>query len=190
MVIDINKVGNYNGRSFLGNSSAKPIVGVPLRSIYTFDFSQGKLATDEAILPGQPIKAINKTSDKTGAGKALNPNVLELSKPSTVNDISGFLLVNETDVLNFGETASKALKGQIVNVALLGSRIELYLPISADANGVNTNSKLEWDIATNTLKVSTSGNIDLIGPIVDGVKFTLNGNDVVYEDCKVAKVRV
>lgn len=190
MALDINKVGNYNGKSFLGNSSAKPIAGVPLRSIYSFDFSQGKLTTDDVILPGEPVKAVNKVSDETGAGKALNPNVLALSKPTAAADISGFLLVNETDVLNFGETAPKAIKGQIVNVALLGSRVEVYLPVAAGVANANTSSKLAWNSANGNLEVSTSGTITLLSPVVDGVKFKTSGSDTIYEDCKVAKVRL
>lgn len=190
MALDINKVGNYNGKSFLGNSSAKPIAGVPLRSIYSFDFSQGKLTTNDVILPGEPVKAVNQISDETGAGKALNPNVLALSKPAAAEDISGFLLVNETDILNFGETAPKAVKGQIVNVALLGSRVEVYLPVAAAVANVNTNSKLAWNSTKGNLEVSATGTIELLSPVVDGVRFKVSGSDAVYEDCKVAKVRL
>lgn len=190
MALDINKVGNYNGKSFLGNSSAKPIAGVPLRSIYSFDFSQGKLSTNDVILPGEPVTAKNQVTAETGAGTALNPNVLELSKPAAVEDISGFLLVNETDILNFGETAPKAVKGQIVNVALLGSRVEVYLPVAAAVANVNTNSKLAWNSTDGNLEVSDTGTIELLSPVVDGVKFKASGDDVVYEGCKVAKVRL
>ena len=198
MPLDINKVGNYNGKSFIGNSSAKPIVGVPLRGIYTFDLSQGKLTGDDIILPGEPVKAVNKvvntTSEKTGAGKALNPNVLSLSKPAadTDTDISGFLLTNETDVIDFGQDAPRAYKGQIVNVALLGSRTEVYLPVADEVAGVNVNTKLLWDSANNNLKVgdTAAGTIELLGPVVDGVKFKNTGGVISYEACKVAKVRL
>lgn len=190
MALDINKVGNYNGKSFIGNSSAKPIVGVPLRGIYTFDLSQGKLTSDDIILPGEPVKAVNQTSASTGAGKALNPNVLALSKPADGSDISGFLLTNETDIIDFGQDAPRAYKGQVVNVALLGSRVEVYLPVAAGVANVNTNSKLLWDSTNGNLKVDTTGTIELLGPVVDGVKFKLDGDNVAYEDCKVAKVRL
>lgn len=189
MALDINKVGNYNGKSFIGNSSAKPIVGVPLRGIYTFDLSQGKLTGDDIILPGEPVKAVNKSSEATGAGKALNPNVLELSKP-TAADISGFLLTNETDVIDFGQDAPRAYKGQIVNVALLGSRTEVYLPVDSKVTGANVNSKLLWDFTNNNLKVDATGTIELLGPVVDGVKFKNSAGVISYEACKVAKVRL
>lgn len=192
MALDINKVGNYNGKSFIGNSSAKPIVGVPLRGIYTFDLSQGKLTDDDIILPGEPVKAVNKSSDATGAGKALNPNVLALSKPTAAgtDNISGFLLANETDVIDFGQDAPRAYKGQIVNVALLGSRTEVYLPVDAAVANVNVNSKLLWDFARGNLKKDDTGTIELLGPVVDGVKFKNTGGVISYEACKVAKVRL
>lgn len=191
MALGINKVGNYNGKSFIGNSSARPIAGVPLRGIYTFDLSQGKLTGDDIILPGEPVKAVNKSSDATGAGKALNPNVLELSKPAADTDISGFLLTNETDVIDFGQDAPRAYKGQIVNVALLGSRTEVYLPVASGVvANVNVNSKLLWDSAASNLKVDPTGTIELLGPVVDGVKFKNTGGAISYEACKVAKVRL
>lgn len=189
MALDINKVGNYNKKSFIGNSSAKPIVGVPLRGIYTFDLSQGKLTGDDIILPGEPVKAMN-TSSKTGADKGLNPNVLTLSKITTDADISGFMLVNETDVIDFGQEAPRAYKGQIVNVALLGSRTEVYLPVEAEVADSNVNSKLLWDSATNTLKRDATGTIELLGPVVDGIQFKNVAGIISYEDCKVAKVRL
>lgn len=190
MALDINKVGNYNGKSFIGNSSARPIVGVPLRGIYTFDLSQGKLTGDDIILPGEPVKAVNKLSDATGAGKALNPNVLKLSKATGSVDISGFLLTNETDVIDFGQDAPRAYKGQIVNVALLGSRTEVYLPVGDGVANANVNSKLLWDFANNYLKVDATGTIELLGPVVDGVKFKNVAGVISYEACKVAKVRL
>lgn len=190
MALDINKVGNYNNKSFIGNSSAKPIVGVPLRGIYTFDLSQGKLTGDDIILPGEPVKAVNKSSEATGAGKALNPNVLALSKPNAGTNISGFLLANDTDVIDFGQDAPRAYKGQIVNVALLGSRTEVYLPVDATVTEVDVNSKLLWDFTTYSLKVDLAGTIELLGPVVDGIKFKNTAGVISYEDCKVAKVRL
>lgn len=190
MALDINKVGNYNGKSFIGNSSARPIVGVPLRGIYTFDLSQGKLTGEDIILPGEPVKAVNKSSKATGAGKALNPNVLALSKPTPDTDISGFLLVNDTDVIDFGQDAPRAYKGQIVNVALLGSRTEVYLPVEPGVADANVNSKLLWDSTTGNLKVNSTGTIELLGPVVDGVKFKNTSGVISYETCKVAKVRL
>lgn len=190
MALDINKVVNYNKKGFIGNSSAKPIVGVPLRGIYTFDLSQGKLTGDDIILPGEPVKAVNKL---TGAGKVSNSNVLELSKPKTVADISGFLLANDTDVIDFGQDAPRAYKGQIVNVALLGSRTEVYLPVEATVAGVNVNKKLLWDFDKGCLKedtTGTTGTIELLGPVVDGVKFENTAGVISYKDFKVAKVRL
>lgn len=194
MPIDVNKVGNYNGNSFLGNSSAKPIVGKVLRTIFSFDITQGKLDTDTLIAPGTPVKVSNsEVSTSSGAGKQLNPNVVKIEAIAAASDISGFLLINETDILDMGATAPRAYKGQIVNVALLGSRAEIYLPVDSTVSGINTNTKLYWDTTTSTLKPGTADNagiIELLSPVVDGIKFEVSGDDVVYKDCKVAKVRL
>lgn len=192
MAIDVNKVGNYNGKSFLGNSSAKPIVGIPLRTIYSYDITQGKLTLGASgpIPPGSPIKATNKVDSTTSSGKALNPNVLKIESAGKDADVSGFLLVNETDILDFGATAPRAYDGQIVNVALLGSRVEIYLPVDTTVAEINVNSKLAWDFTGKVLKSSTTGKIELLSPVVDGIKFEYKNDDVVYTNCKVAKVRL
>lgn len=187
--MSVNKVTNYSGKTFLGNSSAKPIVGLSLRGIYTYDLSQGKLK-EGGVLPGQPIKAENNVSNSTGAGMKLNPNVLSVSKASTAEDVCGFLLINETDVLGLDEEAPVAQVDQVVNVALLGSRVEMYLPADSTLQGIATNKKVAWDFDTNSLKISASGTIDVLGPVVDGVKFALSGSNVTYEDCKCIKVRL
>lgn len=189
MALDINKVGNYNGKTFLGNSSAKPIAGVATQTAFSFNISQGKLSGDEIIVPGEPVEAKN-TNTGSAAGKGLNPNVLTLTKPANAAAISGFLLVNNTDVLDFGEEAPRAFKGQVVNVALLGSRTELYLPVDAGVADKNVNSKLSWDLAAGHLKVDAAGTIDLLSPVVDGVRIKNNNNTAEYEAVKVARVRV
>lgn len=190
---NINAVGNYNGKSFLGSSSAKPIVGKVLRSIYRGNTTQGKLSiTSGFAYQGLPVKALNTNLSSTAAGAGLSPNVLSLTVATADADVSGFLVENPTDVLEHGKTAPSAQDGQIVSVALLGSGVELYLPVNANVANVNVNSKLAWNFTNGNLEVSATGTIDLLGPVVDGIKFATNaaGDDVVFEDCKVAKVRV
>ena len=186
--MNLNKVGNYNNKSFLGTNSAKPLTAVPLR--VSGDLSQGKLTGADVVLPGDPVKVENQVFTGTNAGKGLNPNVLKVTKATTDADVSGFLLVNETDVLLPGSEAGRAFENQVVNVALLGSRVELYLPADDSVVNVNVNKKLKYDFATKTLKADDTGTITLLSPVVDGRSCELKGSDVVFKDCKVAKVRL
>lgn len=194
MALNLNTVGNYNGRSFLGSSSAKPIVGIVLRDIYQGNLTQAKLtvADDAYAFQGLPLKVLNTNLDSTEAGAGLSPNVLSAELATAAADVSGFLVSNPTDLLELGQTAPSAQNGQVVSVALLGSRVETYLPVADGVVGQNVNSKLAWNFTTGNLEVSATGTIELLSPVVDGIKFAKNaaGTDVVYEDCKVAKVRL
>lgn len=192
MALNPVSVNSYNGLSFVGSSSNKPIVGVSV-SVDRFTTAQAKLvATTTPVVPGSAVKVTNNASSASGAGKELNPNVLKAEAITAATDLSGFLLVNETDILEMGEKAPYARNGQIVSVALLGSLIELYLPADAGLVGANVATKAVWDVASGTVKAGTNGNIQIIGPVVDGVKFKYDTatSSVVYESCKVVKVRL
>lgn len=190
MALNPVSVDNYNGLSFVGGSSNKPIVGIAT-NVDRHTISQAKLVATTPIAPGSPVKVTNNASGTvSGAGKALNANVLKAEAITAVADMSGFLLVNETDILQQGEKAPRAYNGQLVNVALLGSLTELYLPADAGLVGVNVGVKCVWDTASGTVKTGASGNIQIIGPVVDGLKFKVNGDAMEYESCKVIKVRL
>lgn len=191
MALNPVSVDNYNGLSFIGSSSNKPIAGV-VTNLDRHTVSQARLKATDILPSGYPVKVTNDSSTVTGAGRQLNPNVLNADKAAAAADVSGFLLVNETDILQMGEKAPRAYTGQLVNVALVGSLAELYLPCDGSVQNVNVNSKVAWDFTNNVLKVDTAGTIQIIGPVVDGVRFKLNANNdaVEYENCKVVKVRL
>ena len=175
MPLAINTAQNYNNKSFLGNSSAKPIAGVITRALYSFSISQAKLSItgDENVYAGEPLKITS----------------------SNGTDIEGFLAVNPTDVLDYGDEAPFARDTQIVNVGLLGSGVEMYLPVAADVVGLAVNADVEWDSINSVLKKKATGTalgVKIISPVVDGVRIkkSTSSNVVVYEDCKVAKVRL
>lgn len=189
MALNPVSVDNYNGLSFVGGSSNKPIVGVAT-NIDRHTVSQAKLDATSVVAPGSPVKVTNQAVTKTKAGAYLNPNVLKAEAITAATDLSGFLLVNETDILQQGEKAPRAYSGQIVNVALLGSLVETYLPADAGLAGVNVGVKCVWDVTSGTVKTGNNGNIQIIGPVVDGVKFKVNGDACEYEACKVIKVRL
>lgn len=194
MALNPVSVNNYNGLSFVGGSSNKPIVGVSV-SVDRFTTAQAKLVSTTPVVPGSAVKVTNDASSASGAGKELNPNVLKAVPVTTADDLSGFLLTNETDILEIGEKAPYARSGQIVSIALLGSLTELYLPADAGLIGANVATKAVWDVTSGTVKAAgtgVTGNIQIIGPVVDGVKFKYDttSSSVVYENCKVVKVRL
>jgi len=193
MALEVNKVGSFNGKSFLGSNSAKPICGHFLRDLYRGEISQAKIATDAIVYPGCPVTITNTNieSGVSNAGKGLNPNVLSITgKAAATADVSGFVLESPTDILQFGEEAARPYKNQVVNVALLGSRVEVYLPADASLVGVNVGTKLAWDFTDNVLKVSATGTIDLLSPVVDGVSYIEDNGSVVFNNTKCVKVRL
>lgn len=191
MAFSLNAVGNYNGKSFLGSHSQRPICGMFLRDLYKGSLSQAKVGAGLKVYPGVPVQIKNQTSS-TSAKNGLNPNVLlitALAAKASVA-ISGFVLESPTDVLQFGETAPSAVEGQIVNVALLGSGVELYLPCKDDALNIEMAKRLDWDFDTGTLGVSASGTIIPLGPVVDGVKYVNTGGSIGYAVTKCIRVRL
>lgn len=191
MALNINSIGNYNGKSFLGNSSAKPICGIFLRDLFRGQIYQAKVNTDDLVYPGVPV-TITNTNTKEGAGVELNPNVLSITAVATADaSVSGFLLESPTDVMQWGEVAAHALKTQIVNVALLGSGVELYLPADSALSGVAIGkNNCVWDFTNKCVKVGADGYITILGPVVDGVTFVANGSSIEFKDTKVVKVKL
>lgn len=193
MALEINKVGNYSGKGFLGSSSAKPICGHFLRDLYRGEISQAKVVTTDIVYPGCPVEVKNSNIGvgTTAAGKGMNPNVLSITKKATVStETVGFVLESPTDILQFGEQAARPLQNQITNIALLGSRVEVYLPADASLTNIAMNSKLIWDFTDNCLKVDATGTIEPLGPVVDGVAYKEDNGSVVFQDVKCIRVRL
>lgn len=193
MALEINKVGNYNGKSFLGSNSSKPICGHFLRDLFRGEISQAKVSTTDVVFAGCPVEVKNDniTTGTSNAGKGLNPNVLSITKKATADaEVSGFVLESPTDILQFGETAPRPLQNQVTNIALLGSGVEVYLPADAALVGIAMNSKLKWDFTKNALVVDVAGTITPLSPVVDGVKYKEDSGSAAFEDCKAIKVRL
>lgn len=193
MALEINKVGNYSGKGFLGSNSAKPICGHFLRDLFRGELSQAKVTTTDIVYPGCPVEVKNTAigAGGTAAGKGLNPNVLSITKKATVaTEMVGFVLESPTDILQFGEQAARPLQNQITNIALLGSRVEVYLPADAGLASISLNSKLTWDFDNNCLKVDANGVIEPLGPIVDGVAYKEDNGSVIFQDVKCIRVRL
>lgn len=191
MAFEANKIQNFTGKSFLGSNSAKPICGHFLRDLYRGDISQARVDTGDVVYPGAPIQIKNSAGSASGAGKGLNPNVLSVSKlAASAAEVSGFLLESPTDILSFGETAARPYKNQVVNVALIGSGVEVYLPADDSLQNIDMRSRLAWDFASMSLKAAAAGTIAPLGPVVDGVKYVVSGGEASFADTKCIRVRL
>ena len=188
-----NTAGTFNN-SFLGNSSAKPICGQYLTDMFLRKLVQAKVDTTSLIVPGAAIVVQNTNQASTqGAGKGLNPNVLHIQGEAPGEVFNGFLIANETDILLPDDKAAHPVQGQIVNIALFGSGIELYLPCNANVANVNLNTPIYWD-AVNKVLTTTAGTnplpLKLLSPAVDGVKYIVKGNIADYADTKCVRVQL
>lgn len=192
MAFSLNAVGNYNGKSFLGSHSQRPICGVFLRDLYKGSLSQAKVGAGLNVYPGCPVQIKNQTNTTRVAKSGLNPNVLLITAlaAKTTTPICGFVLESPTDVLQFGEVAPSAVEGQVVNVALLGSGVELYLPCKDDALNIEMIKRLDWDFGTGTLGVSAAGTITPLGPVIDGIKYVETSGAISYAETKCIRVRL
>lgn len=187
-----NEAGNYNGKTFLGNSSAKPIAGIVTRILREYGLQEAKMSAD-VIAAGQPVKLTNAVdATNTHAGKKFNPNVLSIAKANTSDDVCGFLVANQTDYQGYGEEAPRAVEGQVVDVAEIGSNIEMYLPCDATLSNVPLNTKVDWDFDSGNLKKADAGglNIKILSPVVDGVTYYVDGTSVKMKSSKVIKVKL
>ena len=198
-MLDLFSMPTYNDK-YLRPNSAKPIAGVCTLTAYKRPLVQAKVSSDYAI-PGTAVSVTTAAAGETNAGTNLNPNVLLLDGKTAVKaaTFSGFVVSSPTDVQPEGSKGAFAIKNQIVDVALLGSQAELYLPIkTGEGNNINVASAaVYWD-ATNNELTTTEGtniaiaNLRILSQIVDGVKLKFNSssNTAEYEDCKVVKVKL
>lgn len=182
-----NSVGSVNN-SFVGSSSFKPIAGHVLRNIYLFQLNQAKVATGANLVPAMPAKITNEFGGNPNEGLA--PNVFLVTNITEASDISGFVVESPTDVLEVGGSVPKPQEGQVIQVALLGSGLEIYLPCDNSLQNVNVNSKAIWDTTTNKLKLSEDGNISIVSGVVDGITYQVDGNFAKTIDSKVVKVKL
>lgn len=192
--MSFNSVGSFNG-SFLGSNSSKPICAVASTDFYKLSIQQAILSIDDLVVPGTPVNIKNTATSGTNAGKGLNPNVLTISSVASANDaFEGFVLVSDTDVLYENDKAPHPVKGQVVNVAVLNSGIELYVPCDATVADLDITTALYWDVTNNCLTTTQVGNVALsimvLSPVVDGVTFVANAGVCEYKNTKCVKVRI
>lgn len=172
----------YNGNAQnIGNAFMKAKTYVPLCGFLQNPFySNGK--TQAAMIPtdllgmvsATAVKIINDTTPTSGrfAGENLNPKALKISaKAAAKDDLSGFVLETDADVIPANGGASLPIQGGFVQVGLLGSGLQVWLPCDDSLIGVAINSELDYDFATGKLKKGAAGagiGVKLLSGVVDG----------------------
>ncbi len=186
-----NDYGVFNGQ-FLGASSAKPICGVALNLGYN-NIYQAKVGA-EGLLAGQGVK-ISNTNTSFQAGAGLNPNVLTITGlAESENGVDGIILSSGTDIVaDNGSSAPVAQVGQIVDVAPIGSGVEVYLPCEAGVAGIQIGAKVYYNVTNHT--ISNTGTdalegVKVISPVVDGVKVGVTNGVSSFVPTKCVRVKL
>lgn len=184
MSFNINKINTLNN-AFVGAKSAKPIVGHLTKTNFLNLVQNAKLDGTDAIVAGTPL-----TIKTISGADGLNPNTFIATKATSADDLSGFSIASNTDIVSQDTEAPMAYPTQIINVAILGSGVELYLPVSSSdttllAGNINLNQALSYDFDNGGVKIDTTGTIKAFSNVLDGVKAKDDGS---FESCKVIKV--
>ena len=192
--------GNFNG-SFRGPETGDVTCGRPL-NVYQFGMKivQAKLPTtltNKDVLASYPVALDNRVGGaNTGPITGMNPNVLEVTALGTTGSINGFALMGPIDSIDSDGGVGYAHTGGLVNVGLLGSGLEVYLPASANLANVAPGTKLIWDATNLCLDVYVSGDnslsLTLKSALVDGWKLKKNASTglVEYVATKAIKVQL
>lgn len=196
--VDLNKVTNANGQ-FLGSSSASPIAGEFLNDAFAQSVSQAKVTIDD-VVPGRPCKLATLQDITAGidADYGLNPNVFQISEAGDTTAPNGFILTSPTDVLLPGDSAPRPLKNQVINVALVGSGVTVYLPVSIASDPIAPGQPVMWDTTGSQDDYGivgssglTSNTMRSVGNPINGRKFVINDDgSCSLVDCKVIKVKL
>lgn len=152
------------------------------------------------LLPCTAVVIKNDTTPATGTNgmKGFNPNSYVITKVVATKDtdtIGGFVLEGNNTVINENSDTGMVLKGGRVNVGLLGSRTEVYLPCADDMVGFELGDQVFWNPTNNQItKDSTHGTlligVSVVSSVIDGAKRKVVGDAIQWETVKCVKVRL
>lgn len=184
--MDITSTGNFNNQ-FKRPNTSKPIVGHATITAYANNLSQAQAGAD--LVAGQAVELKTQASG-TQAGSGLNPNVLVAN--TATSTIGGFVIESPNFVVIEGAQASKALKGQIVYVATIGSGVEVYVPCKAsEFQGFAIGTQVYYDNTTGELTTTKGTNIALsvavVSNVVDSIKAQADGT---FAECQAVKIKL
>lgn len=182
------------GSPFIGASSASPLCGMPTNLSFAMTkMRQAQIKSDvtaKTIFAGQPVIIDNRVGDPgTSQIKGFNADVLEITAlattTSSVMTVGGFVLCSDLDKVDTDGGTGYAHAGDLVNVGLIGSGIEVWLPASADCANIALTTGLCWDSTNAELDVPASSELTIglkvLSSLVDGYKLKKNGTSGLVE---------
>jgi hypothetical protein len=180
--------------SFTGNSSAYPLCGMPTNIGFAMQkMRQAQIAsgiTAKTIFAGQPVIIDNRVGNPgTGQIVGLNADVLSITAlattTDTVNTVCGFVLCSDLDRVDEDGGVAYAHVEDIVNVGLLGSGLEVWLPASADCANIALTQGLYWDSTNAELDVPAASELTIplkvLSALTDGYKLKKNASSGLME---------
>lgn len=186
-----------------GFSSAKgsPICAFPQNQYLHGSTAQARIAdlTPNTLLPGTAIEIKNDTTPTTGKDsmKAGNPMSFTVSAvvSSNANTLSGFVLESPITLVDDAGNGGLPIAGGTVDVALIGSRTELFLPVHTDMVNIELNKTFYWDPTNKYLTTTSGSNIEMKGceilsSVVKGNRRKLNVSTVEWEEVDCILVRL
>lgn len=181
------------GTPFRGNSSASPLCGMPTNMSFAMTkMRQAQIvssATVKTIFASQPVIIDNRIGNVgTDQLYGMNSDTLEITAlattTSSVMTIGGFVLCSDLDRVDEDGGVAYAHVGDLVNVGLIGSGIETWLPASADCANIALTQGLFWDSTLAELDVPTNEltpGIKILSALTDGYKLKKNATSGLME---------
>ena len=183
------------GGGFVGPSSAAPLCGMPTNVQFAMSkMRQAQIKSDvtaKTIFAGQPVIIDNRVgAPGTAQIAGFNADVLEITAlattTSSVMTVGGFVLCSDLDRVDSDGGTAYAHAGDLVNVGLIGSGIEVYLPASSDCANIALTQGLCWDSTNAELDVPASSELTItglkvLGSLVDGYKLKKNATSGLME---------
>lgn len=182
------------GSPFIGASSAAPLCGMPTNFAYSMSkIRQAQIKSDvtaKTIFAGQPVIIDNRVgAPGTAQINGFNADVLEITALGTTTSLAmtvgGFVLCSDLDKVDADGGTGYAHAGDLVNVGLIGSGVEVYLPASADCANIALTQGLCWDSTNAELDVPASSELTIglkvLGSLVDGYKLKKNATSGLME---------
>lgn len=181
--------------AFIGANSAAPLCGMPtnisnaMTKIRQAQINTG--VTAKTVFAGQPVIIDNRVGNPgTSQLVGFNSDVLEITALATttasVMTVGGFVLCSHLDQVDTDGGTGYAHLGDLVNVGLIGSGVEVWLPASADCANIALTQGLMWDSTNGELDVPPGSELTITGlkvlsSLTDGYKLKKNASSGLVE---------
>lgn len=181
------------GTPFRGPSSASPLCGMPTNLSFAMTkMRQAQIAsgiTAKTVFAGQPVIIDNRIGNVgTDQLYGMNSDTLEITALATttasVMTVGGFVLCSDLDQVDADGGVAYAHLSDLVNVGLIGSGIETWLPASADCANIALTQGLFWDSTNAELDVPSNEltiGLKVLSALTDGYKLKKNATSGLME---------